>query len=501
MTTETDAVLRFENISKSFYGIHALTNVGFEIRRGEVHALLGENGAGKSTLLNILTGAISPDSGSIYLNGERVVIRDPSYAKRLGINKVHQELQLIPELTVAQNIILGYEPTIPFTGVIRKKALHHRADEALLSLDADFSSRQIVKTLSTAQMQLVEIAKALQWESSILALDEPTSSLTSVEIDRLFEIIQKLKNRGAAIIYVSHRLEEVFRIADRLTVLRDGKFIGTYPVSEMDKPALIRLMVGRDISSDMRSAKERRIGEVVLEVKGLHVGKSGGEVNFTLRKGEILGIAGLVGSGRTELVRALFGADPSPQKEIYLNGKKISIKSPTDAINSGIALIPEDRKLQGFVSLLSNRSNICLPLLTDIQKVGVISHARMSQIAAASIEQLHITPSDPAKPTRNLSGGNQQKVVLAKWLSKQSSIMIFDEPTRGIDVGAKSEIYRLIQELAAKGTGIIMVSSELVEIIGLSDRILVMHEGNIAGELACEDATEENILHIAMGGK
>lgn len=493
-------LLRFDHISKSFYGTKALSDVGFEVKRGEVHALLGENGAGKSTLLNILTGVFPPDSGDIYIEGKKTEISNPAIAKKLGINKVHQELQLVPELTVGQNIYLGHEPKGLLPGFIDWPEVYRKSDEVLRQLDLDFSSRVPVKILSTAQMQMVEIAKAIRLDSRILALDEPTSSLTDVEIRKLFEIIQYLKNSGISIIYVSHRLDEVFQIADRLTVLRDGKYIGTYPVQGMDKPSLIRLMVGRDIQDLMRSDQARSFGDVALEVKDLQLGKKSEKINFQLRKGEILGISGLVGSGRTELVRAIFGADRFYKGEIYLDGKKVSIKSPRDAIRHNIALIPEDRKRQGFVSIMSLCSNICLPSLNNLKRFGLIDHKKMDATSRQAIQSLKINPPKIDKPARNLSGGNQQKVVLAKWLSRKSEIIIFDEPTRGIDVGAKSEIYKLMHDLTARGKAVLMVSSELPEILGMADRILVMHEGKIAGELSAGEATEEKIMQFAMGG-
>ncbi len=499
-TMNDNVLLRLENISKSFYGTQVLHDICFEVRQGEVHALLGENGAGKSTLLNILTGVFIPDSGNIYLDNREIEINNPSVANKLGINKVHQELQLIPELTVGQNIFLGHEPKGILPGLIQWGDMYRKSNDVLRRLDADFSSKEKVKNLSTAQMQMVEIAKALQLESRILALDEPTSSLTDVEINKLFEIIKLLRKNGTAIIYVSHRLEEVFQIADRMTILRDGNYIGTYGIKELDKPKLIKLMVGRELNDVMRSDRQRTSGEVVLEIRNLVLQKSKNKINFCLRKGEILGIAGLVGSGRTELVRAIFGADKARKGEIYLHGKRISIKSPSDAINHGIALIPEDRKRQGFVSILSNKSNICLPSLTNLRTGGLINHKKMANIANKSVMSLKITPQKIDKPTREMSGGNQQKIVLAKWLSKNSEIMIFDEPTRGVDVGAKSEIYKLMHDLADQGNSIIMVSSELPEILGMSDRVLVMHEGSINGEIFAQEATEEKILHFAMGG-
>lgn len=499
MSENNNTLLEFKNISKTFYGINALSSVGFDVRKGEVHALLGENGAGKSTLLNILTGAYQPDGGEIYFKGEKTDIKNPAMAKKLGINKVHQELQLVPELTVGQNICLGNEPKYGFLKVIKWRDLNRQATEVLDLLDADFTCKDSVGSLSTAQMQITEIAKALREKSVVLALDEPTSSLTNVEIEKLFEIIRKLKQAGTAIIYVSHRLDEVFQIADRLTVLRDGKYMGTYFVKDMNKASLIKLMVGRDIRDDMKAGVEKTIGKKILEANDMLSKKGGYPASFYLREGEILGFSGLVGSGRTELMRLIFGADPHKEGTVIVKNKKIIIKNPTAAVKQGIALIPEDRKRQGFVPVLTNRSNICLASLKDFIKGGVISRKGMKTRANDVIQTLRVNPPGVDKLTRDLSGGNQQKVVLGKWLSKKYKILIFDEPTRGIDVGAKSEIYKLMHQLAAEGRSIIMISSELPEILGMSDRIIVMHEGRIMGELLKHEASEEKVLHMAMG--
>jgi ribose transport system ATP-binding protein len=500
MKVQNQTILEFKGISKAFFGIKALTDVSFDLRRGEVHALLGENGAGKSTLLNILNGVFPQDAGEIMYKSERVNIRTPFHAKQLGINLVHQELQLVPELTVAQNIFLGCEPT-SLPRVIDAKKMFETADELLAKLDVDFSSREVVKNLSVAQRQMVEIAKAMRQESQILALDEPTSSLTTKEIEKLFEIIAQLKQAGTTIIYVSHRLEEVFSIADRATVLKDGHYVGTYDVADLDKPRLISLMVGRNVENLVRSQRSKPAGDPVLEVRDLKLSKEQQGNSFSLKRGEVLGIAGLVGSGRSEIVRAIFGADKDVEGEILVKGSAVRIKTPEDAVRCGIALIPEDRKLEGFVPIVSNELNINLSSLRDYSAYGVQKSKALQQNALDHMKLLKVNPLNPKINTRNLSGGNQQKVVLAKWLSTKAEIMIFDEPTRGIDVGAKSEIYRLINELAEREYSLIIISSELVEIVGLCDRVLVMYEGVINGELEGDDITEENILYLAMGGK
>jgi|LSQX01.3.fsa_nt_gb ABC-type sugar transport system ATPase subunit len=497
---ENHTILEFKGISKSFFGVKALVNVSFDLRKGEVHALLGENGAGKSTLLNILNGVFPQDAGEIIYNSERVNIRTPFHAKQLGINLVHQELQLVPQLTVAQNIFLGRELTA-LPKVIDWEKMFESADELLARLDVDFDSREIVKNLSVAQRQMVEIAKAIRQESQVLALDEPTSSLTNKEIEKLFEIIAQLKQAGTTVIYVSHRLEEVFSIADRATVLKDGHYVGTYDVGTLDKQRLITLMVGRSIDALTRRRRTKVDTEPVLEVRNLRISKQDQVNSFCLRRGEVLGIAGLVGSGRSEIARAIFGADKKVSGEILINGKLVSIDSPEDAVRHGIALIPEDRKLEGFVPLLSNEANINLSSLKNFNCFGVQKSKPLQENALNFMKLLNVSPLNPKTMTRNLSGGNQQKVVLAKWLSTKANIVIFDEPTRGIDVGAKSEIYRLINDLAKREYSIIIISSELVEIIGLCDRVLVMYEGVINGELEGDDITEENILYLAMGGK
>ncbi|HGE71744.1 TPA: sugar ABC transporter ATP-binding protein [Candidatus Poribacteria bacterium] len=495
---DKEIILKLENISKTFYGTHALTNVNFEVRKGEIHALLGENGAGKSTLLNILSGAFPSDSGDIYLCGKKINIKTPLEAKKLGINKVSQELQLIPELSVGQNICLGSEPMSKLLKTIHWSKLHQQANRILSMLGADFESRDPVSGLSTAQMQIVEIAKALKEKSVVLALDEPTSSLTFVEIERLFKILKELRNSGTAIIYVTHRLDEVFEIADRVTVLRDGKYMGTFNVKEVSKSFLIKLMVGREIAEEIRPTLKKNIGEVILEVRDVP-SKGNFKASFYLRKGEILGFAGLVGAGRTELIRKIFGADFRKGGIIFLRNKKIKIKSPRDAVRNGIAFLPEDRKRQGFVPLLTNCSNICLPQLPSLSLFGIMRRNKMAKRAFEVINALRIVPPDIEKPTRDLSGGNQQKVVLGKWLSPKYQIMIFDEPTRGIDVGAKAEIHKLMHDLASEGRSIIMISSELSEILLMSDRIIVMREGKIMGELMREEASEEKLLKLAMG--
>ena len=488
MNELSENMLSFQHISKSFPGVKALRDVSFSIRKGEVHALVGENGAGKSTLLNILKGIYQPDEGQIIYDGSSIKIKSPGHASSIGINMVHQEINLVPELTVGQNILLGNEPM--GKGIaINYRELYRRCNEALKELDCPFSDKEQVKKLSAAQMQMIAIARSLMYNSKVVAFDEPTASLSNAETRHLFEIINKLKNNGTSIIYVSHRLEEIFEIADRVTVLRDGKVIDTLNVKDVDKKTLVRLMVGREVSEYMQHTANYSTEEVALKVENLTSDGVFENVSFELKRGEILGISGLVGSKRTDVVRAIFGADKFTSGNIYMNGKPIKIKSPNKAIKAGIALLPEERKSQGFIKLMSNDMNVNISSLDKSMKRGKLDYRALKKNTEYYIKELKITPPNPDMETTNLSGGNQQKIVLAKWLSINSQIIIFDEPTRGLDVGAKSEIYRLMDEFVRNGNSIIMVSSELPEILGMSDRIIVMHEGKAVATLNGAEAT------------
>ena len=481
MNELSENMLSFQHISKSFPGVKALRDVSFSIRKGEVHALVGENGAGKSTLLNILKGIYQPDEGQIIYDGSSIKIKSPGHASSIGINMVHQEINLVPELTVGQNILLGNEPM--GKGIaINYRELYKRCNEALKELDCPFSDKEQVKKLSAAQMQMIAIARSLMYNSKVVAFDEPTASLSNAETRHLFEIINKLKNNGTSIIYVSHRLEEIFEIADRVTVLRDGKVIDTLNVKDVDKKTLVRLMVGREVSEYMQHTANYSTEEVALKVENLTSDGVFENVSFELKRGEILGISGLVGSKRTDVVRAIFGADKFTSGNIYMNGKPIKIKS------------------QGFIKLMSNDMNVNISSLDKSMKRGKLDYRVLKKNTEYYIKELKITPPNPDMETTNLSGGNQQKIVLAKWLSINSQIIIFDEPTRGLDVGAKSEIYRLMDEFVRNGNSIIMVSSELPEILGMSDRIIVMHEGKAVATLNGAEATEVDVLHYAMGG-
>lgn len=499
MQADNNYVLKIEGVSKHFGGIRALNDVHFELKQGEVHALLGENGAGKSTLMNIVSGIFKADDGTIILNGETVSFKSPLAAKQHGIVKVHQELQLIPEMTVAQNMFLGNEP-ISKLGKVNFNQMEKQADAMLKKMEADFSASTITRRLSTAQMQMVEIAKALLNEFTVLILDEPTASLTIRETEQLFKTIRSLKAQGKSIIYISHRLDEIFKVCDRATVFRDGRYVATKPVSELSKDMLIRLMTERDISDKRFNVTTDQTDEVVLEVQGFSDGKRFSGIDFTLHKGEILGFYGLVGAGRTELLRAVFGADRQTNGEIRIRGREAVLKSPRDAIGSGLMLIPEDRKLQGFVSVLNNYENVSLSNLKSYARFGWLSYKKRNRMVDGITKKLNIHPDDNTMQTSRLSGGNQQKVVVAKAINTTPDILILDEPTRGIDVNAKNEIYLLIKQLAAQGKSIIMISSEMPEILSLSDRIIVMYEGRITGRLTGRDATEQGVMHYAIGG-
>jgi ribose transport system ATP-binding protein len=487
------------HIRKVFPGVVALDDVHFELRKGEVHVLLGENGAGKSTLMKILSGAYQKTSGQILLDGEEVEIKNPRHAQELGISIIYQELNLIPYLRVGENIFLGREPC-KRAGVVNSKTLYRASQKLLDDLGVQIDARAVVRQLRVAQQQMVEVAKALSLDARILIMDEPTSALTDVEINELFATIRRLKSRGVSVVYISHRMEEIFEIGDRVTVLRDGRYVGTEEIKKVTKPRLIRMMVDRDLSEQFPKVKAP-VGEEVLRVESLTRKGVLEDISFTLRKGEVLGIAGLLGSGRTELARALFGADRIDSGEVYIKGERVRIRSPRSAISSGLGFLTEDRKSEGLVLLLSVKDNIALPSVDRLSKFGVVDHRKEREAAESYVHDLRIKTPGLQQRVVFLSGGNQQKVVLSKWLFCNSDILIFDEPTRGIDVGSKVEIYQLMNELTAKGAAILMISSELPEILGMSDRILVMRRGRIAGELNAAEATQEKILQLAIGAE
>jgi len=493
-------VLQMRGICKSYPGVRALDNVDLDVRAGEVHAIVGENGAGKSTLMKILAGAQPRDAGEILINGKPVQIDSPQKAMDLGISIIYQEFNLVPYLNAAENIFLGREPASKLPGFVDFRTMYREAQAVIDRLGVPINVRTPVNRLSVAQQQMVEIAKATSRKSSIIVMDEPSATLTEHELERLFALIRQLKAEGTAIVYISHRLEEVFQIADRVTILRDGKHIATRNTADLTREEIIRLMVGRELTQ-MIPKVPAPIGDVVLEVRGLTQKGRLNDISFKLHKGEILGIAGLVGAGRTELARALFGADPIDSGQVLLEGKPIHVRSPQDAIKLGIGLVTEDRKAQGLVLGMVVRENVTLANLDALTRFNFISLAKERKVAQKYVQDLSIRTPSIEQTVQNLSGGNQQKVVLAKWLFTESKVLIFDEPTRGIDVGAKTEIYQLMNDLAARGVAMLMISSELPEVLGMSDRILVMHEGRIAGELSASEATQEKIMHLATGGK
>jgi ribose transport system ATP-binding protein len=490
-------VLEMREIRKTFPGVVALDGVDFELRRGEVHILLGENGAGKSTLMKILSGAYQKTAGRITLDGDEVEIRNPAHAQGLGVSTIYQEFNLVPHLSVGENIFLGREPLRAF-GLIDRRAVNRRASEILSGLGLDLDPRRAVKGLRVAEQQMVEVAKALSLDARVLIMDEPTAALAEHEIKELFAAIRGLKEKGVSIVYISHRMEELFEIGDRVTVLRDGRSVGTFDVRETDKFELIRLMVNRDLTELFPKEHAER-GAEVLRVEGLTTRSGLRDVSFTLHKGEVLGIAGLLGAGRTELARAVFGLDRLEGGVVSIKGEPRRIGSPRAAINAGLGFLTEDRKAQGLVLPLSVKDNLCLPSVDKFTAFGFVDGKRERRAAERYVKELRIRTPGLDQKVVYLSGGNQQKVVLSKWLCSEAEVFIFDEPTRGVDVGAKAEIYQLMNRLAAGGVAIIMISSELPEILGMSDRILVMRAGRVACEFKAAEATQEKILECALG--
>ena len=494
---EKKYILSVRNVSKFFPGVVALDAVDFDLAIGEVHILLGENGAGKSTLVKILSGAYQKNGGNISLEGKEIDIKSPKQAQQLGISIIYQEFNLIPYLTVAENIFLGREP-LSIMGIINRKKMYHDTNAILQNLGVKINPDSTIKDLGVAEQQMVEVAKALSLNARILIMDEPTSALTESEINELFNMIRNLKARGVSIIYISHRLEELFEIGDRVTVLRDGRHIASINIADTSEQELVRMMVNRELK-DQYPRINTAPGEEVLIIKNLSNGDLLKNISFNLRKGEIVGIAGLLGAGRTELARALFGVDRIKSGEIIINGKPEKIDSPRKAIQFKIGFLSEDRKAQGLVLNLTLKDNICLPSIERFSRLGIVSSRQENESADKYVQKLQIKTPGLQQKAMFLSGGNQQKVVMGKWLCTEADILIFDEPTRGIDVGSKVEIYKLMNALKADGVAILMISSDLPEIMGMSDRILVMHEGRITAEYASEDATQEKILHSALG--
>ena len=492
-------ILSVRNIVKRYPGVTALDQVSLDFFSGEIHAICGENGAGKSTFIKVLTGAIKADEGTIEIEGiprKGYVPHEATF--KFGISAIYQEFNLVPHLTIAENIFLGNEPTS--NGFLDIRGMNRTAADLLASLGVDMNPRETVKSLTVAFQQIVEIAKAVSHNTKILIMDEPSAPLTTNEIEKMFTLVRNLKARGVSVIYISHRLSEIFELSDRVSVFRDGRHVGTMNTRETDKNELISLMVGRELSGSYPTKPEAS-SDVLLEVTGLCTQRLLKDINFTLRTGEILGFGGLVGAGRTELARAIYGADPISAGRISIRGKEVRIDHPNAAVRLRIGLIPEDRKQQGIIAELSVMENIVYSSFKRVSRLGLI----LKSLATVSAEHyralLRIATPNLDKKVKELSGGNQQKVVLARWLATDCDLLIFDEPTRGIDVGAKQEIYELISQLAARGKGIIFISSEMPELLGMADRIIVMYEGRISGELSRTEATQNRVLSLASGEK
>ncbi len=503
----SEPLLRMTGINKTFPGVRALDQVEITVHRGECLALIGENGAGKSTLMKILSGVYQPDGGEVDFNGQRAVLHSPRQAQDLGISIIYQEFNLMPNLTVAENVFVGREPNAG--GFVNRRQMEAETRSLLAALGVNLDPRAIVRDLSVAEQQMVEIAKALSYNARLVIMDEPTSALTDREVENLLEIVKNLKKRGLGVIFITHRLDEIYHICDWVTVLRDGQNAGEIAIADANPETIVRMMVGRNIS-DLYEKTEHTYDPAArpaLEVRGLS--RTGSvrdaaqivlnDVSFSVRAGEIVGLAGLVGSGRTEVARSIFGADQFDRGEILIDGQPVSIHSPRDAIRLGIGLVPEDRKLQGLVLSLAVRENITLPSLGGLVRFGFVKAREEQDVARRFVEALRIRTPSLEQRVLNLSGGNQQKVVIAKWLALRPKVLILDEPTRGIDIGAKAEVHHLISELAAQGVAVLMISSELPEVLGMSDRILVMREGHVVADISRENATEESIMRYATG--
>ena len=499
---DPELLLRMEHITKTFSGVTVLDDVCFDVRAGEVHALIGENGAGKSTLMKIVTGLYEADRGQIFWKGQPVEIKTPHQAHDLGINIVHQELMLVPQLSIGENVFLGRHPASSgFSQWVRWGDINRRAKGLLEGLGHPLDPKRLVGELSIAEQQLVEIARALAFSAELIIMDEPTSPLSEHETTRLFQTISQLKARGVSVVYISHRLKEIHQVADRVTVLGDGRHITTRPVSETTSDNLVRYMVGREISEQFSESQSRAYGQEALRVEGLTSRGKFSDISFSVHQGEIVGLAGLVGAGRTELVETLFGAGEADSGKVYLDGRPVTIKTPMDAVQHRLALVADDRKAKGLVLGGSIRFNVALAAPKRFARYGLfLNSAREKEVANDLVRELRLKTPDVEQQVMYLSGGGQQKVVLAKWLSADSKVFILDEPTRGIDVGSKAEIYDLIRRLADRGVAVLLVSSELEEILHLADRILVRHRGRISGELSREEATDELIMKLATGG-
>jgi rhamnose transport system ATP-binding protein len=491
-------LLSASRITKSYAGVRALSGVSFDVCEGEVHALVGENGAGKSTLIKVMTGAVAADSGTLSVAGQPVAAMNPATSRALGIAAIYQQPALFPHLTVAENIAFALEPGAAWRRVDWRRR-RQQGHDLLVRVGASIDADRLVDSLSMPEQQLVEIAKAIGSSAKVLIMDEPTASLSGTEVERLFEVVARLKSEQVGVIYISHRLEEILSIADRVTVLRDGSTVGTHARDRLERSTLINLMIGRELSAifPKRSVK---LGEVALELRRLTCRSAGiHDVSLQVRSGEILGLAGLVGSGRTELAQTVFGLTPPDSGEMLVHGRAVEVRSPGSAINAGIGYLPEDRKQHGVVPEMAIDENVSLANLTAVARGGLIDRARERSQARRYVDQLRIKTASVASEVESLSGGNQQKVALARWLAISPKVLILDEPTQGVDVGSKSEIHALMQELAEHGLAVLMISSELPEILGMSDRVAVMRGGTIAGVLSRDEATQERVLAMALG--
>jgi rhamnose transport system ATP-binding protein len=497
VTVATAPVVVLRDVAKSFGGVRALRGVELALTPGEVHSLVGENGAGKSTLVRILGGVHQPDRGSVAIAGDEVHLHGPRDARARGIAVIHQEPALFPDLDVAENVFMGRQPLDRSRGIAWRR-MYVEVAELMQSLGVSLDPRAPVQGLSVADQQLVEIAKALSMDARVVVMDEPTAALSSRETDRLFGIIRDLRRRGVAVLFVSHRLEEVFALSDTITVLRDGAHVITASAAELDTTALIRHMVGRDLG-ELFPKEAAEIGEPLLEVRGLTREGVFRDVSFAVRRGEIVGLAGLVGAGRSEVARALFGIDAIDAGEVLLDGEPVRISSPRAAMRAGLAFVPEDRQHQGLVLEMAIEDNATLPFLRRLARFGVMNRRREREVAEEFTTRLRVKATSLELPAGSLSGGNQQKVVIAKWLATDPQILILDEPTRGIDIGTKAEVHRIISGLAAQGLAILLISSELPEVLAMSDRVLVMHEGRLTGEFARDEASQEAIMRAATG--
>ena len=490
--------IEMKGIDKSFGTNQVLKDAGFVLDHGEVHALMGENGAGKSTLMKILTGVYTKDKGTVIVDGQEVNYKNPQEAEKAGIVFIHQELNVLFDLTVEENLFMGKEITKKF-GLCDRKAMRQKAAEALGRLGVRIDPGEVMSTLSVGQQQMIEICKALMVDAKVIIMDEPTAALTQSETVVLFEVIQSLRKSGVSIVYISHRMEEIFELCDRISVLRDGTYVGTRNIPETNMNEIVKLMIGREIG-ERYPERDCEIGDTVLKVSGLTKKGVFQDVEFEVKAGEVLGVSGLMGAGRTEIMQAIFGNLPYESGRIEINGREVQIKSPIQAMKNGIGFITEDRKVEGLMLEESIEKNISLANLSSISKNHVIDRKKEKDLVGKGIEELHIRCFGPFHECNNLSGGNQQKVVFAKWVYTEPKILILDEPTRGVDIGAKKEIYNIINDLAAKGVAIIMVSSELPEVLGMSDRVMVVREGLVRGIIYKEEANQENVMTLATGG-